>query len=179
LISVVAEDGASPGSPESALSPSRSSVSVSNADTPLFSRGSVDLSKRVSAPIITVQSIRDITEEALGGVFTSTLQVMFEVDAQPAAECISLDASIVNLLGCFAKCYGKGDIQSRRGIIQFAASKETRFRAFVTLRFSSASRSLSYTSKPLSLCSEANFWLVAVSYIYIFLIVCNAHKHFT
>jgi len=99
-----------------------------------------------------------ITKESMPGVFTATLKVMIDVDEQPAVDCISLDESVINLLSCFAKCYGKGHAQNRRGIIQFASSKVSRFRTFVTLRFSIATRSLSYISKPLSICNDPNFW---------------------
>ncbi len=119
---------------------------------------SVDPPSRFSAPLITVESMRQMIEDSMPGVFTATLKVMIDVDEQPAVECISLDQSLVNLLTCFAKCYGKGQAQNRRGIIQFATSKVSRFRTFVTLRFSIASRSLSYISRPLSLCNDPNFW---------------------
>jgi hypothetical protein len=127
-------------------------------NSPLPARGTLEFSNRVSAPAITVQSLREVTEDAMPGTFTATLKVMIDVDAQPAAACISLDESVVNLLSCFAKCYGKGHAQNRRGIILFAATKVSEFRTFVTLRFSMATRSLSYISKPLSLCNDSNFW---------------------
>jgi hypothetical protein len=135
-------------------SPQRDSPSKDPyVDSPLSPRGRV-----VSAPVITVQSIREKIDDSMPGVFTATLKVMIDVDAQPAVDCITLDEAVVNLLACFAKCYGKGDAQNRRGIIQFAASKVSKFQSFVTLRFSIAARSLSYISKPLSLCSDSNFW---------------------
>ena len=122
------------------------------------SRHSVDFAARPAAPLIAVQTLHETTEAALPGVFTATLKVMIDVDAQPALESLSLDQTIINLLSCFAKCYGKGEAQNRRGIIRFAASKVTKFRAFVTLRFSVATRALSYINKPLSLCIDRNFW---------------------
>ena len=100
---------------------------------------------------------------AMPGVFTATLKVMIDIDAQPALESVSLDQVVVSLLSCFAKCYGKGDAQNRRGIIQFAAAKVTEFRTFVTLRFSVATRMLSRISKPLSLCNDPNFWYACLS----------------
>ena len=119
---------------------------------------SADFPARSSAPLVTVEYLRETTEAALPGVFTATLKVMIDVDAQPALESVSLDQATINLLSCFAKCYGKGDAQNRRGIIRFAASKVSNFRSFVTLRFSVATRSLSSISKPLSLCNDPNFW---------------------
>ncbi len=132
----------------------KASAVQSVADSPTV----VDKSSRFSTPIITVESIRQITEESMPGVFSATLKVMIDVDQQPTVECVSLDESVVNLLACFAKCYGKGHAQNRRGIIQFATTKVSRFRTFVTLRFAIAARSLSYINKPLSLCSDSNFW---------------------
>jgi hypothetical protein len=147
--------GSAIDSPKSdSLASRNASSAVSYSESP---SGSLDKS-RFSTPIITVESIRQITEESMPGVFTATLKVMIDVDQQPAVECVSLDESVLNLLACFAKCYGKGHAQNRRGIIQFAASKVSRFRTFVTLRFAIATRSLSYISKPLSLCSDSNFW---------------------
>ena len=134
------------------------------------SRHSVDFAARPAAPLIAVQTLRETTEAALPGVFTATLKVMIDVDAQPALESVSLDQATINLLSCFAKCYGKGDAQNRRGIIRFAASKVSNFRSFVTLRFSVATRSLSSISKPLSLCNDPNFW-------YAFLSPVNALTH--
>lgn len=119
---------------------------------------SADFPARSSAPLVTVEYLRETTESALPGVFTATLKVMIDVDSQPALESVSLDQAAINLLSCFAKCYGKGDAQNRRGIIRFAASKVTTFRSFVTLRFSVATRSLSSISKPLALCNDPNFW---------------------
>ena len=126
-------------------------------------RSSVSILTRAPASLVTVQSLRETTEAALPGVFTATLKVMIDIDAQPALESISLDQVVVNLLSCFAKCYGKGDAQNRRGIIQFAAAKVTEFRTFVTLRFSVATRMLSHISKPLSLCNDPNFWYAFLS----------------
>jgi hypothetical protein len=126
----------------------------SSIDSPVsLRRGSAN-----SASVITVESMRQMTEDLMPGVFTATLKVMIDVDEQPAVDCISLDESVINLLSCFAKCYGKGHAQNRRGIIQFASSKVSRFRTFVTLRFCIATRSLSYISKPLSICNVPNFW---------------------
>lgn len=118
----------------------------------------VDSLARAPAPLVAVQSLCETTEAALPGVFTATLKVIIDIDAQPALERVSLDQVVVNLLSCFAKCYGKGDAQNRRGIIRFAATKVTKFRTFVTLRFSVAARTLSHISKPLSLCNDPNFW---------------------
>ena len=123
----------------------------------------VDFVARAPAPLVTVQSLRETTEAALPGVFTATLKVIIDIDAQPALERASLDQVVVNLLSCFAKCYGKGDAQNRRGIIRFAATKVTKFRTFVTLRFSVATRMLSHISKPLSLCNDPNFWYAFLS----------------
>ena len=147
------------GSPRISVGSPRISV---YENSPLPARGTLEFSNRVSAPAITVQSLREVTEDAMPGTFTATLKVMIDVDAQPAAACISLDESVVNLLSCFAKCYGKGHAQNRRGIILFAATKVSTFRTFVTLRFSVATRSLSYISKPLSLCNDSNFWCAAL-----------------
>jgi hypothetical protein len=144
-----------------ALSVSSPRFSVPD-NSPLPAKGTVEFSNRVSAPIITVQSLREITEDSMPGTFAASLKVMIDVDAQPAVACISLDESVVNLLSCFAKCYGKGHAQNRRGIILFAATKVSTFRTFVTLRFSVATRSLSYISKPLSLCNDSNFWCAAL-----------------
>ena len=150
---------------QSSLSASHSRTSVDSPVSGSESRpmsGSYTVSStggaQSAAPLITVQYLRETTEAALPGVFTATLKVMIDVDAQPALESVSLDQATINLLSCFAKCYGKGDAQNRRGIIRFAASKVTKFRAFVTLRFSVATRALSYINKPLSLCIDRNFW---------------------
>ncbi len=70
-------------------------------------RSSVSILTRAPASLVTVQSLRETTEAALPGVFTATLKVMIDIDAQPALESISLDQVVVNLLSCFAKCYGK------------------------------------------------------------------------
>jgi hypothetical protein len=149
----------SPSSQGGAAASGNSSSVLSSPDSPVALRGNTfDSSNRFSAPVITVESMRQITEESMPGVFTATLKVMIDVDEQPAVDCISLDESVINLLSCFAKCYGKGHAQNRRGIIQFASSKVSRFRTFVTLRFSIATRSLSYISKPLSICNDPNFW---------------------
>jgi hypothetical protein len=123
----------------------------------------VDSLARAPAPLVAVQSLCETTEAALPGVFTATLKVIIDIDAQPALERASLDQVVVNLLSCFAKCYGKGDAQNRRGIIRFAATKVTKFRTFVTLRFSVATRTLSRISKPLSLCNDPNFWYGVLS----------------
>jgi hypothetical protein len=130
---------------------------------------SIDFPARAAAPLITVQYMRETTEAALPGVFTATLNVMIDVDAQPALESISLDQATINLLSCFAKCYGQGDAQNRRGIIRFASTKVANFRTFVTLRFSMAARSLSSISKPLSLCNDPNFWYAFFESTYFFL----------
>ena len=148
----------SPSPQGDAAASGNSSSIFSSPDSPVALRGSVDSSNRFSAPVITVESMRQMTEDSMPGVFTATLKVMIDVDEQPAVDCISLDESVINLLSCFAKCYGKGHAQNRRGIIQFASSKVSRFRTFVTLRFSIATRSLSYISKPLSICNDPNFW---------------------
>ena len=158
----------SPSPQGGAAASGNSSSIVSSPDSPVvfrrvsldspLKRGSVDSSNRFSAPVITVESLRQVTEDSMPGVFTATLKVMIDIDEQPAVDCISLDESVLNLLSCFAKCYGKGHAQNRRGIIQFASSKVSRFRSFVMLRFSIATRSLSYISKPLSICNDPNFW---------------------
>ena len=148
----------SPSPQGGAAASGNSSSFVSSPDSPVALRGSLGSSNRFSAPVVTVESMRQMTEDSMPGVFTATLKVMIDVDEQPAVDCISLDESVINLLSCFAKCYGKGLAQNRRGIIQFASSKVSRLRTFVTLRFSIATRSLSYISKPLSICNDPNFW---------------------